>query len=475
MTFRHVVIKNFLGNVRQYLAFFLCSTFSILVFFINVTLVFNKEIIEGESSEFMSYMIPITMVGIIAFSVFFILYANNSFMLARYKELGVYLTLGMDNKDIHKLVNGQNLIISGCSVIIGVVFGALLSRIFQMAIIRIMNLQNVSFYLDVKSFLVTIAFFLLVFTIVFVKNTLRMRKLDILGLLKEAKQMPKIKVTKKTIALGAIGMIGILVSLWLLFFVLSNEKYNSNVKYVLLYIGILFAGIYLTISKGGEMIICHRRKKNACRFSMISIAETEKKYEGNKRILFILSILSSVTIVLVASPFSLLSLTESIAEMNCNNVEYVETAVINKLEDYKLNEILHREPTTYEREVDFIFLYTDNKKSASIPIVSVKTYNQLTGENVRLQSGQCMNIKVNWTPGYGAYGEGKDTTLYGGKKTYQYKIVAANHGPYFVNLSYPSDVILLVSEEDYAYLEKQESQTNWGVYHMIGYENLKNT
>ncbi len=163
----------------------------------NVTLAFNKSITQEETIDVMTYIIPITMVGITLFSVFFIIYANNSFVKARYKELGVYLTLGMDNKEVRKLVNGQNLIISSCSVIIGVLLGALFSRIFQMAIIHILDLSNVSFYLDVKAFLVTIVVFVLVFAIVFLQNNLKIRRLDILGMLKEAKQMPKKQTSKK--------------------------------------------------------------------------------------------------------------------------------------------------------------------------------------------------------------------------------------------------------------------------------------
>ncbi len=441
----------------------------------NVTLAFNKDITQGESSDFMTYMIPITMVGITLFSIFFIIYANNSFVKARYKELGVYLTLGMDNKEVRKLVNGQNLIISSCSVIIGVLLGALFSRIFQVAIIHILDLSSVSFYLDAKAFLVTIVVFVLVFAIVFLQSNLKIRKLDILGMLKEAKQMPKKQTSKRSILFGIIGFILMLVSLWMVLFIMSNEKYNSNVKITFLYLGVLFAGIYLVISKGGEVLIQYRKKKSAYQCSLLSLAETEKKYEGNKRIMFVLSVLSSMTIVLVASPFSLLSLSESIAEMNSNNIEYVETANVHHLGKEKREEILTKEAITYDKQVDFIYLYKDSSKQASVPIVSVESYNQLTGEKVELTKGQCINIVVNWLPGAAGYEEGTDTVLYGTKETYNYQIMKASHGPYFVNLSYPCNVMLILNTEDYAKLSKQEGSTNWGKYHMIGYEDWKKT
>ncbi len=475
MTFRQVVIKNFIGNVRQYLAFFLCSTFSIVVYFINITLVFNKQIAEGDSADLMSYLLPITVVGISVFSIFFIIYANNSFVKGRYKELGVYLTLGMDNKEIRHLVNGQNLIIGGGSIACGIFLGAMLSRIFQMAIIRILSLEQVSFHLDIRSFLVTITMFVVIFSITFIQNNIRMKRLDILGLLKEEKQMSQIHVTKITRILGVVGLALLALSVWYLLCILGQEKYYSDIKMVFLYLGILFTGIYLTISKGGEMIISYRKKKNAARFNLLSIAETEKKYSQNKRILFVLSILSSMTIVLVASPFSLLSLSESLAELNCNDIEYVETASINQIDDSIQEQIINQEKVTYNKESDFIFLYKDTEKETSVPIVSVDDYNKATGENIILQQGQCVNIVVTWLPGAAGFEAGSQTTLYGSNGEYQYQIVTVSHGPYYVNQSYASDVMLLVSDADFQKLASAEGGTNWGKYHMIGYENWKNT
>lgn len=475
MTFKQVVIKNFLGNVRQYLSFFLCSTFSIVVFFVNITIAFNKAIRDGDSMDLMAYLLPITLVALTLFSIFFIMYANNSFVKARYKELGVYQTLGMDNKEVRKLVNGQNLIIGGSSIIIGVLFGALLSRIFQMAIIRILDLQNVSYHLDIWSFLVTIGTFVLVFAIVFLQNNRKMRKMDIMGLMKEEKQMSQIRVTNKIRILGILGVLLMLFSLYMVLFVLNQEEYNSNIYLVMLYMGSLFMGIYLTIAKCGEMLLSYRKKKAACRFALLSIAETEKKYSQNKKILFVLSILSSVTIVLVASPFALLSLSESIAEMNINSVEYVETNNVNGIKEDKRQEILTQLPITYEREADFIYLFTDKEHTSSVPMVSVELYNQLTGEEIELNKGQCKNIDLNWMPGDSGYSIGSTTTLYGTNKSYSYQIMDVSHGPYFVNLSYPCDVMLLITDEDYKELKSIEGQTNWGTYHMIGYENWKDT
>ena len=51
MTFKEVVIKNFKGNMRKYLSYFICSSFSIMIFFMYSTLVFNEKLNKSPSVE----------------------------------------------------------------------------------------------------------------------------------------------------------------------------------------------------------------------------------------------------------------------------------------------------------------------------------------------------------------------------------------------------------------------------------------
>ena len=188
MTFKDVVRKNFLGNVRQYLAFFLCNTFTIVIFFIYATLVFNDQLVNGENQEVFSYVLPVTIVGITIFAICFLFYANTSFVKSRNKELGVYLSLGMTKKQLKYLVQMENWIINGASLLIGMLIGALFSRIFQLAVVSILELHKVTYHLDYRSFLVTTVLFVAVFCMIHFLLACRMKRMDITMYLKEEKR-----------------------------------------------------------------------------------------------------------------------------------------------------------------------------------------------------------------------------------------------------------------------------------------------
>ena len=52
MTFKDIVLKNFKFNVRNYITYFLCTTFSIMLFFIYATMLTNKSVVgNGDGIE----------------------------------------------------------------------------------------------------------------------------------------------------------------------------------------------------------------------------------------------------------------------------------------------------------------------------------------------------------------------------------------------------------------------------------------
>ena len=126
MTFSGVVWKNFKFGIRKYIAFFLCSTFTISIFFIFCNLSFSNDISDfmetaGMGSE---YIYTLMVVILSLFSVGFISYINNSKNKSRSKEFGLYMTMGMTYRDITKLIILEDLVILICSIVSGIAVGA---------------------------------------------------------------------------------------------------------------------------------------------------------------------------------------------------------------------------------------------------------------------------------------------------------------------------------------------------------------
>jgi ABC-type antimicrobial peptide transport system permease subunit len=135
----------------------------------------NKDIKGRDDTVVLSYVFPITMVAIALFSIFFINYAHSAFIKGRNKEFGVYISLGMNAKELRKLINMENIIVCGASLLAGIGVGTLFARLFQMVIMSLLEIKDIRFNLDYLPFLITISVFLLIFATVMASTFFKMR------------------------------------------------------------------------------------------------------------------------------------------------------------------------------------------------------------------------------------------------------------------------------------------------------------
>ena len=479
MTFRHVILKNFTGGFKKYFAYFLSASFSIMLFFMYATLILNKDLNGRDDTEAMSYIFPITMVAIAVFSVFFINYAHTAFVKGRNKEFGVYITLGMDSKELRNLVNLENIFIGSLSLATGLLVGTLFSRLFQMVILSLLEIKDIKFHINYRPYLLTFAAFFLIFATVIVRNYFRMRKMDIASLMMEDKKDEGKKYSSMDLILGGLGLAILMGSIVLLVIVANNEDLNSNPFILLIYMAISFFGVYLCIAKLGNLIIHLLKKSKYYYRNILSITELYHKFNQNKKIIFILSVLSTMTIFLVASPFSLFRLSETIAEMDKNHLEYVKVGSINVLPEGELEKTLQKQEVSSNKRLKFLFLNTkegSKELSSSKPVISVEEYNSLTGNELHVNKGEAYNIVIDWTPGNHGIEPGKSYTFYNGGYSYSYNFKDSRSGDWIAGIySFPTNSIIVINSEDYELLSAESSEANTGYYHLINFKNWKDS
>jgi putative ABC transport system permease protein len=479
MTFRDVIFKNFKGSFQKYFAYFLSSSFSIMLFFMYATLILNKDLNGRSDTDVLSYIFPITMVAIALFSVFFINYAQFAFIKGRNKEFGIYITLGMNSKELRKLINMENIVISIAALLVGMGVGTLFARLFHMVILGLMEIKDIGFNLNYKPFFLTIGVFIFIFATVVIRTFIAMRKIDISSLLREARRSEGKEYSKKDPILGGLGLIIMAGSILFLFIIANEEDLNTNPLVLMSYMLISFTGVYLTISNGGNLVIHLIKKSKYYYKNMLAVTEVHYKFSQNKKIIFILSVLSTMTIFLVASPFSLLSLSEKIAEMDKNHLEYVETSTMNSISEETLDSIINSQEVSKKSILKFIFLSSEvgiDNLSSSKPVVPVEEYNILTGSNMTLSKGEAYNVSLDWKPGTQGIDPGSTHIYYAGEKAYSFQFIDSKRGDWVTgNKSFPSNSIIVISMEDYELISTSITENNVGYYHLVDFKNWKNS
>lgn len=475
MTFKDVVVKNFKGSLRNYLAYFLSSTFCIVIFFMYATLIFNKGIHDSEYADVLQYIIPITIITIIAFSIFFVNYAHNAFLKGRNKEFGVYMTLGMSQKEIQKLVSIETLAINCTSILTGMLFGALFSRLFQMMIVQILQLEQIEFYLDYKAFACTTVVFAVIFVSLYLNTIVRMRKMDIAQLLKEARTSHQKNYKKSDLVFGEIGVVMLVTSVVFLIILTKHEEWIAKPLPLIAYIGYLFIGVYLLLAKGGNYIIYRIRRSRHYYNHLLTVQEIHSKYNQNKKIMFVVSLLIATTIAFTASPYSLSNLSESIAEDNEHDISFIQTETINSgFDGDKKAEVFSQMGITEKKEVPFIYVpqYPDaTQRNQDVVVVSQQTYYEMTGEQIVLEEGSCYFRYLGWQMG-GDLLKQKEITLYGVQKSNTLKI-SNDSSKEYMSTAFLSTSMIVVTNSYYEELKEESRPENQGNYTMIDVEDWK--
>lgn len=102
---------------------------------------------------------------------FFLFYANSFVIKRRKKEIGLYTLLGLEKKHIGMMLFLENCIVYVATMAGGIILGMALSRLLFLLLLRLSNVAlNVEFVFTIEAFAETLAYFAIVFLLLFVNQ-----------------------------------------------------------------------------------------------------------------------------------------------------------------------------------------------------------------------------------------------------------------------------------------------------------------
>lgn len=298
MTFRQLAASNVRGNWHRYMAFFLSSVFSVMVFFLFAQFIYHPDVIHGNirgAAGVRKGLIACQYI-IIIFSALFILYSNSAFLKSRKKEFGLFTLFGMTAGQIRKLIIYENLLISAVSIVSGIACGALFSKLFFMAMTELLDVNNpIPFMLVPKALWMTAGVFLLAFQAVVWVSMIGAGKKPIIELLKASKKPKSLPVTSRWLTLLALASLAGGYALALRFGTDSLELIFPILFLVIIGTFFLFTQASVGLLKRLQRVYPVYYKRT----NLVTVSQLVFKLKDNARILFMVTILSAV--ILTAS------------------------------------------------------------------------------------------------------------------------------------------------------------------------------
>ncbi len=135
MTINNIAIKNIKGNLNKYAMYYLSNVIVVTIFFIFANFIYNpgvssSNISDKTISDAASRLMYLCEFVIIIFTFIFSNYSITSFLKSREKEFGLLSMFGLTKGQIRQYVMFENVIISIFSIITGLFFGILFSKLF---------------------------------------------------------------------------------------------------------------------------------------------------------------------------------------------------------------------------------------------------------------------------------------------------------------------------------------------------------
>ncbi|WP_139376136.1 FtsX-like permease family protein, partial [Clostridium oryzae] len=308
-----------------------------MVFFIFSTIYTNTNFMNNFRTGSIASNIIAPSIGVSMFSAFFIMYSYNSFLKYRKREFGLFMILGMTYSYIIKMLVIETCTIIVLSLLLGLISGTLLSPIFYYLINNLVKLNNISFKLSVKSYIYSIAFFLIIFILMLMINVVSCKRYKIVSLLKQY------RISDNNILSYPLwGIIGAIMIFFSFFDMLYNYNIGNSVVLARSFI-VSLIGVYLCISNIIFFISIILKCSKKLRYkSMLIISNLQHTLGQTKKILFIITLLTSITIFFTTISVIIMSQSQRVAiAYNPYDIAYIDLKTTNNIPDKMLNNSIH--------------------------------------------------------------------------------------------------------------------------------------
>ena len=297
MNFRQFAINNVVRNKRIYLAHFLSSTFSVMIFFTYALLLFHPDLKDGlrGSSETVTVLanqgFMIAEFIIFIFSFLFLLYSVG-FLKTRKKEFGIFLIIGMTREQMNRLLFMENMCIGIAAIAAGVGLGIIFGKLILLICGSLLAVENsLRFYFPLKAIALTAVAFLILFAVIALSSSLLIRKGTLIDLVKsEEKPKPEPKASRLLAFLSVLsiggGYAGVFTFVWVTY---SFPLLLGSVIMVI-------AGTYLLFTQLSVYVIRALKRNQRLFFrktNVLFLSELTYRMKDNAVMFFMVSVISA--------------------------------------------------------------------------------------------------------------------------------------------------------------------------------------
>lgn len=300
-------------NIKHYYLYFFALILSVVLYFVFATLQYDSAI-SSERSASMNMESAFKVAGVLLLFIagIFVVYANAIFLKRRSREIGLYQLIGLTKGAVARLLIIENAILGVGALIIGIGAGMLVSRVFLLLLMKLIGFEGfIDLSFSMAAIIQTTVVFVAIIALTSVQMVYAVYRNTLLGLFNADKkgEHPKKPKTFVSAMLALFGIGLIVIGYWL-----SGNMLNDRIFFnMLAVLASTIFGTYLLFRVTISWLFYQIRKHKQGHLGLsnsLSLASLMHRMKGNANSLTIITVLSAMTLAMLAISYSLYYSTE---------------------------------------------------------------------------------------------------------------------------------------------------------------------
>lgn len=398
-------------NRKVYLPYILTCTGMVMMMYIIIYLAGADSVHEMRGGTTMTMILSLGRGVIGIFALLFLIYTNAFITRRRNREFGVYNILGMNKRNLARILSWETVIIGTVSVAAGLIFGILLSKLAEFGMLKCVGGETgFDMSIDTKAIAMTAICFAAIFAVILVISLGRIslsKPIELARSENHGEKPPK--------ANWVIAGSGALILAAAYYIAVSIEDPFSAMTYFFTAVIMVIVATYMLFISG-SVTLCRLLQKNRDYYykprHFVSVSSMVFRMKRNGAGLATICILCTMILVMTSStscliaggqdmlrrvyPYdyqcSLMSYdTDGISQKSMDEFEKaVDTAVPDKSLDFRFTSVTVSGYITDEGAVEFDRSSASEGSPVSVFIMPVSVYNRYTDRNIRLADDEAI-------------------------------------------------------------------------------------
>lgn len=403
-------------NKRLYIPYILTGSIMVMMFYILCFLVESPTLAQMPGGDNLKMILPMGTGVIGFFSLLFLFYTNSFLIRQRNREFGLYNILGMDKRNISRIMVWESLFVGVSSILFGLILGIALSKLAELGLLNLLRL-DVSYQLGIGTISVrdTACVYGVIYLLLLVSSLIKVHRTKPLALLQSSRVGEK--PPKGNWVLAFAGAVGLGTAYFL---AVSIEEPMTALTVFFGAVLLVIVATYLLFI-AGSVVLCRILQKNKGYYykpnHFVSVSSMVYRMKRNGAGLASICILLTMVLVMISSSASLYFGSEDTlrnrypnsinVEVKLNDITALREDNVSSLRDivnenggsqgtmtdYRTATISGLFTDTgiivdVESVTDFHLLDYDNV--GMIQAIALSDYNRLMGTDAVLEDGECM-------------------------------------------------------------------------------------